>query len=165
MKNRFLFPLLLPLIQLSCSEAPIANNAANAARNMAIAARNEAPSYQPPPPPTPQKHSIVNKTFHVEASNYVWYATEFPVQTRLTGRFSAQGGKNDIACWVVDEDNFINLKNNTALLRYYESGYTTRGKVDVVVPAGIYYVVFDNRAALFTNKTVTAEFEAEYLSQ
>jgi len=150
MKSGLFFLVFSSLLWVGCAEAPRYNPP-------------PMQSYQPPPPPpTPQKYTVIDKAFHVGAGTMSWYNWEFPVQTRLMGHFSAEGGRNDISCWVVDDDNFVNLQNNTAFRQYYESGYTTRGKVDVIVSPGTYYIVFDNRQAWFANKTVTAFFEAEY---
>lgn len=159
MKNLVPILTLIFCTQFACSEAPPRHNAANAAAEAAKSAQ----SYLPTPSP-PQKHLLLDKTFHVDALNFVSYGWTLQTQTRLTGKFSAQGGSNDIACWIVDEDNFVNLKNNTALRVYYESGYTTQRTIDLTLPAGTYYIVFDNRKALLTGKTVTAFFEAEFLA-
>lgn len=151
MRNTFVLIVMICAMLVGCAEQPRFNPPPQ--------------SYQPPPPPpTPAKYTVIDKAFHVGAGTMSWYSWKFPVQTRLTGHFSAEGGRNDIACLVVDDDDFVNLQNNTAFRQYYESGYTTRGKVDVTVPAGSYYVVFDNRQAWFANKTVTAFFEAEYVT-
>ena len=111
--------------------------------------------------PVSQKETVIDQTFFVGARNY----QEFPIRlnrdAKLTGKFTAQGGKNDIDCIVVDDDNFINFQNQTDFRVYYQSNYVSVGRVDLRLAAGNYHIVFNNRVALLTNKTVTAKFEVE----
>lgn len=115
----------------------------------------------PPPPPPPQPVVLIDQTFHVAERSFVSFRFELNRLARVKGRFTAQGGRNDIACVIVDEDNLVNIKNGNAYRSYYESDYTTIGNPDVALGPGVYHVVFDNRKAFMTSKTVGAKFTAE----
>lgn len=111
--------------------------------------------------PVSQKVTVFDQTFFVGARSYQDFPFTLNRNARLTGKFSAQGGKNDIDCIVVDDDNFINFQNQTDFRIYYQSNYVSVGKVDLRLAAGNYHIIFNNRVALLTNKTVTAKFEVE----
>ena len=134
----------------------------NAARN------NFTPPPLPPPaapaqvqPPPPQPVVLFDQTFHVAERSYVSFRIEMNRLARVKGRFTAQGGRNDIACLILDDDNLVNFRNGNAFRQYYGSDYTTIGNPDVVLGPGVYHVVFDNRKAFLTSKTVAAKFTAE----
>lgn len=122
---------------------------------------NTNPTTLEPPPKT--RMLVVNESFHVDAQSYISYKISILNQGRVEGGFRAYGGKNDIDVIIVDEDNFENWKNGVNGRSPYQSGYTSRGKIDVVIPAGVYYLVFSNRAAWLTNKTVAAEIYVQEL--
>lgn len=102
---------------------------------------------------------ILKQTFHVDALSYSSFTINIQgPSTHLTGTFSAQGGKNDIRCIVVDDDEFVNFQNNTDYRQFFDSRYVSRGKIDIRLAEGVYHIIFTNQAALLTSKTVTAEF-------
>jgi hypothetical protein len=86
---------------------------------------------------------------------------------RVTGLFEAQGGRNDIECYIMDEAGFTNFKNGNSARTYYNSGRATVGNIHAVVsPRGQnYYVVFNNTFSTFTPKAVKASVIALYLGQ
>lgn len=85
----------------------------------------------------------------------------------MTGLFEAQGGRNDIECYIMDEAGFTNFKNGHNAKTYYNSGRATVGNIHAVVaPRGQnYYVVFNNAFSSFTPKAVKASVIALYLGQ
>lgn len=114
--------------------------------------------------PVTTPHPIVNDTFTVNGLSYVYYSFSVPQRARVTGTFRARGGKNDIEVVIFDDAGFENFKNgNLAERVYYSSrGYVTTATIDKYVPPGNYYIVFNNKDALITSKTVTAKVDAEY---
>lgn len=114
--------------------------------------------------PVTTPHPVVNDTFTVNGLSYVYYSFSVPQRARVTGTFRARGGKNDIEVVIFDDAGFENFKNgNLAERVYYSSrGYVTTATIDKYVPPGSYYVVFNNKDALITSKTVTAKIDAEY---
>jgi len=86
---------------------------------------------------------------------------------RVTGRFEAQGGSDDIECYVLDADGFKNFKNGHRTGIYYNSGRATTGYINAVLPprGQNYYVVFNNTFSRFTSKVVKTSVIAFYLGQ
>jgi hypothetical protein len=112
--------------------------------------------------PQKTKQQIVNGAFHVGAGETVYYQFSVSNLARLQGEFRAKGGKNDIYCAVVDDVELENLQNGNNFKAFYASnGYITRGRVNQDLSAGNYYLVFTNKAAWITNKTVIANFWIE----
>jgi hypothetical protein len=114
--------------------------------------------------PVTTPHPIVNDTFTVNGLSYVYYSFSVPQRGHVTGSFQARGGRNDIEVVIFDDAGFVNFKNgNLAERVYYSShGYVTTATIDKYVPPGNYFVVFNNKDALITSKTVTAKIDAEY---
>ncbi|MGD9629958.1 MAG: hypothetical protein AB7V18_11995 [Pyrinomonadaceae bacterium] len=125
-----------------------------------------ANTYSPPVAPSPQpkpRVQIVNDSFHVGARGFKYFQFTLATSGKVEGAFRAYGGSEDIEVTLVDEDNFVNWKNRVSGRTPFQSGITSRGKIDVVVPPGAYFLVFSNRHALFTNKTVAAEVYVQEL--
>jgi hypothetical protein len=109
------------------------------------------------------EHQIVNDSFAVGARQYVYYKFTAPSPAHVTGSFTAQGGRNDIQAALFTESGFINFQNGHAGQVYYQTpGYVTTDNIDLHLPAGTYYLVFSNTAALLTNKVVRANVVATY---
>lgn len=51
--------------------------------------------------------------------------------------------------------------NNLRYRLYFQTGYAPKGKPSARIPAGHYYLIFDNRKAMMTGKSVAAEFYVE----
>jgi len=111
---------------------------------------------------------VADDTLQVQAAGMAWY--EFTVDTtimkncQLKGEFVASGGAgNDIKADIFDQVNFLNWKNGHAASSLYSSGQVTAAKVDLPMSqSGIYYLTFDNRFSLFTNKAIVVRFAAEF---
>jgi len=134
---------------------------ADAQRAWAAIAPAVAPiPFQPQPPPPPQSHFIVNTAFTVAPAYMTFYPFEVTRPgSRVTGSFRASGGKNDIQVLILTADELENFKNGNASRSFYNSDWVTVGNIDVRLPQGSYYLVFNNLPALFTNKVVTASIE------
>jgi hypothetical protein len=114
-----------------------------------------------PPPPIPQPHfvTIANGAAVVAAASYSWYTFAIPPNAgaiSINGRFVATGGTgNDIVCYILDDDDFVNFKNGHAVSAYFNSQKMTQGPIAAAnLPAGTYYLVLDNRYSLITPKAV-----------
>lgn len=109
-------------------------------------------------------HSLIENSFRVGPRAYVSYPISLPARARITGRFQAQGGHNDIEVLLFDQVGFQEYESGGIGPRaYYASrGYVTSDTIDKTLPAGNYYFVFNNRAALLTSKTVWIKIDAEY---
>lgn len=110
------------------------------------------------------EHPIVNQTFEVPARSYKYFSFGMPGGGNVRGNFQAFGGKNDIEVAVFDENGFINFQNGNRASRvyYYSGGYVTVADMNQYLPPGRYYLVFNNRDALLTDKVVTAKIDAVY---
>lgn len=75
---------------------------------------------------------------------------------RLTGHFEAKGGGHDaISAYIVNQEGYDNFRNNSR----FSSVWGTPGELhtssfDLRLTPGNYYLVFDNRNSIFTEKVV-----------
>ena len=108
--------------------------------------------------PSPGTGTIVNTAFTIGAGQFVAYPIAVhPRGGQVFGRFRAQGGgRNDIECFIVDEDGLENFSNGHSVPTFYRSGRTTVGRLNVVLRSGSYFLVFSNRFSLMTPKAVRA---------
>lgn len=130
--------------------------------------------YIPPPPPlpfvyqypqqpdySPQVYSLLDQLIEVPPLSNYWLKYEFNRMVTITGEFSASGGRNDIDCIILSDFEYFNFDKGKFFRAYYRSGYVSSGKINIRLPAGIYFIIFNNRAALITNKKVRAKFEVQ----
>jgi hypothetical protein len=122
-----------------------------------------------PPVKVPQPHfvPITNGAATVAASSYSWYTFVAPTgasSIAVNGHFSAAGGQgNDIDCYILDEDGFVNFKNGHPTGAYYNSGKVTQAKIGVAnLAPGTYYLILDNRFSLITPKAVQIDATLSY---
>lgn len=73
----------------------------------------------------------------------------------VSGRFEVRGGgRNDIMCYILDEDQYTNYSNGNPIpSTYYNSERVTVANIDARLGRGRYYLVFHNDA-WFDAKTV-----------
>lgn len=109
-------------------------------------------------------HRIVSQSFEVQALGFTFFQFDMPTGGKIRGNFRASGGKNDIEVVVFDARDFENFRNGNRARRtyYYSGGYVTSDEIDRDIPAGSYYLVFNNKDALITSKRVTAQIDAVY---
>ena len=84
---------------------------------------------------------------------------------RLQGNFTASGGTgNDIEVFVLPESDFVNWQNGHAAKTFYNSGKVTVGNLNVNLPsdAGTYYLVFNNKFSLLSQKSVRVDANLTY---
>lgn len=119
----------------------------------------------------PIKHTliIVNSMVRVEPGQYGYYTFNVPSDASnalVSGTFTAGGGSgNDIKVDILDEQNFINYKNNHQGNAYYSSGQVTVGNISVKVPPGqTLYIVYDNTFSAVFSKEITTSVSLTYIS-
>lgn len=134
------------------------------ARNITASAAN------PVEPPRPQPHfvNLTDGAATVNASSFAWYTFVVPEGANtvaVNGHFSATGGSgNDLECYIIDEDGFVNFKNGHETRTYYNSGKVTQAKIGTAnLPPGTYYLVFDNRFSVLTPKAVQIQATLSYM--
>src|SRR5260370_20228930 len=120
--------------------------------------------------PQPQPHSVnlTNGAATISAAASTCYKFTVPEnvsQVAVNGHFTATGGTgNDIECYILDEDGFVNFKNGHPSRTYYNSGKVTQAKIGVAnLSPGTYYIMLDNRFSLFTPKAVQIEATLSYM--
>ncbi|MET0753007.1 MAG: hypothetical protein ABWZ66_06525, partial [Pyrinomonadaceae bacterium] len=94
----------------------------------------------------------------VQAGSFTWFDFNYSETTRLYGRFRALGGKNDIECYILDDDGLENFKNGNQFRAYYASGRVTVATFDVTLAKGNYHLIFSNKWSVMTPKAVTIWF-------
>ena len=151
MTRRTLTTLVVLVVSLGCkiSQGPD--------RSTSISINPESPSKL-----VTQSSPLVPRAFSVGARNL--YATQFIVASsaRVSGTFRASGGSgNDIQVFILDGDNYRLLEAGEQFHGYYSSGKISSGSIDVRLPKGSYYIVFNNKFSFLTNKAVDAEINLE----
>ena len=131
--------------------SPPANATNNATTN---AANTFAPTAAPHDNP---KILIVNDHIPVAARQYRWFRVQCDAACEIEGAFRVYGGSEDIDAAVLDELNFNAWQNGDQVPALYSTSRTARGRINVTTPPGRYVIVFSNRHALLTPKTVSAE--------
>ncbi len=86
---------------------------------------------------------------------------------RVVGRFEAAGGRgNDVEVFITDADGLVNLQNGHPADVLYQSGKVTTGEIAVSVPkAGSYFLVFNNRFSVFSDKFISGPIELRYMEK
>lgn len=118
--------------------------------------------------PQPREEAITNTAFFVKAGTYQPFKFSVPpgaTSVWVDGHFSAAGGSgNDIDVYLLGEDAFANWQNGHQASTYYNSGRATQNSIKATLPpgAGTYYLVFNNKFSLFTDKEVQASATLHY---
>ena len=108
--------------------------------------------------PVSQGDWIVSEAFTIDAGSYSYFEFSVPRNGRtVVGRFRASGGSgNDVEAFILDEDGFENFQNGHRVRTYYNSGRVTVGNINVFLDSGNYYLVFNNKFSVVSNKAVNA---------
>jgi hypothetical protein len=101
---------------------------------------------------------IINSNFLVPARRLTYFPINVPSQgAQVTGRFSARGGMgNDIEAFIIPAFELPNVMNGNQFRYFYTSGKVTVGEINVRLQPGSYYLVFNNKMSLISNKGVAA---------
>jgi hypothetical protein len=119
----------------------------------------------PAPEVEQQSETVVSGSFIVERRGFTPFKvviTEEMMKPRIEGTFVASGARNDIEVSVLEEIEFMNWQNRHQFQAAYESGRVTTARVRAELPPGTYFVVFNNRFSVLTNKSVTADVKLLY---
>lgn len=115
---------------------------------------------------TPVRIPVLTEPLIAAPLSYNWFTMHVPAQATnavLKGHFRVTGGLgNDIRCFVTDTDGLENFRNGHRFATYFDSGTVTAQTLRVRLDPGIYYLVFSNRGALFSNKVINGRMEIEY---
>lgn len=144
-------------LESSSSVSSVANRYANTAN--AAVLPNERP-----PEANPTTDDVFTSSLGINAGQFwrIPFTVANPQGGRLVGSFTADGGGNDdIECFVINESEYLNFKNNNQYRVFYESGRVTTSEIDLRLRPGRYFLIFSNRWAVFTAKTVAGNIILE----
>jgi len=115
-----------------------------------------------------QQHTerLNNPALSVNPTGFAYFKLDVPANASdvtLQGNFTASGGSgNDVEAYVMSEEDFVNWQNGHAAKTYYNSGKVTVGTINVHVPAGRCYLVFNNKFSLLSSKSVRVDGTLTY---
>ena len=125
---------------------------------------------------------VLETPFSVTAHNFRYYKFSLPegsVNVSIIGHFTATSEKkatksqdqtgdsdNDVEVYVLSEPAFAVWQNGYATSSVYESGRVPKGDIQAELPAGagIYYLIFSNKFAAKSAKSVDANVLLRYKS-
>lgn len=126
----------------------------------------------PTPKPTPfwkpESFEIDTKAVALQRDQMWWQPLNVKNDwrnARLVGKFTAQGGeKNDIEAVVTNENGLINWQKNRFYRpkTWYKSGRVTEDAINAPLPAGLSYLIFNNRFSGSAYKTIRFKLRVEY---
>ena len=129
--------------------------------------------------------SIIDESFSVGPHTFRYYkffSSDGSTNAAVVGQFTSVADSNDLGArknsgkdpdkddnievYVLPEPAFIVWQNGYAASSLYDSGKVAQGAVQAEIPAGagIYYLVFSNKAAPKASKTVHATVTLHYKS-
>jgi hypothetical protein len=112
--------------------------------------------------------TIANPSLTVNAMSSAYFKLDVPqgaTSVQLHGNFTASGGMgNDIEVFVLPEADFVNWQNGHNAKTFYNSGKVTVGTLNVNLPAeaGTYYLVFNNKFSLLSQKNIRVDGTLTY---
>ncbi|MEM1559984.1 MAG: hypothetical protein QXP57_07105 [Nitrososphaerota archaeon] len=108
-----------------------------------------------------QSH-ILRERMVVPPGYYIYHPFKAIREISLKGYFTSEDRDGEIVLIILDDLGFANFINRKAFASYYDSGRVARGELNIILPAGEYYLVISN---LFSEsrKIVNLEVIAEWL--
>jgi hypothetical protein len=112
--------------------------------------------------------TVKNPGLQLKALNFGYSKLDVPsgaTSVNLRGNFTASGGfTNDVEVYVFSADEYVNWQNRHAAKSFYNSGKVTVGTFNINLPAdaGTYYIVFNNRFSLLTQRSVLIDAALTY---
>ncbi len=102
--------------------------------------------------------------FTVKAGTIYYVRFNVGSSARVVGRFEASGGEgNDVQVVLANADSFENWKNGHTAQVLYQTEKTTVGNINVLIKQpGTYFLCFNNKFSLFTDKTVSGDIQLRY---
>jgi hypothetical protein len=112
-----------------------------------------------PPAVRPSSRVVVSGQFvvpNLQARYWTFTVPPSPNGATLTGDFTAWGGGNDIDVLVMEASQYRGWERLGSYSYLYNSGYTHQGGLYIPLRQGDYVIVFTNRQAVLTSKSVQA---------
>jgi hypothetical protein len=123
-----------------------------------------AKSYRTAAAADPWSQPVVSGSFVVNPRSY----TPFKIvvengmnNPRVEGTFSASGANNDIEVLLLEESQYLNWQNRHQFRAAYQSGRVTADRLKVELPTepATYFLIFNNRFSLISNKGIVADLK------
>jgi hypothetical protein len=116
------------------------------------------------PPGETHVEALTPSQFTVKAGSIYYVKFNVGRSARVAGRFEASGGQgNDVQVVVANADSFENWQNGHTTQVLYQTDKTTVGTLNVpITRPGTYYLGFNNKFSLFTDKTVSGQIQLYY---
>lgn len=114
-----------------------------------------------PPPILQTTGTIVDDVINIPAGGFVPYRMNFTHRVRVVGKFRAVDRRQTFACLLLTADNFEKWKQRSDYRSVAETGYLPGGKMNHVLEAGTYYLVFDNRNSTEKEIPIAATFSVQ----
>ena len=89
--------------------------------------------------------TIVDDAITIPPGGFMPYKMNFTHRVRVVGKFRAVDTKNKFATLLMTEDDFEKWKNGLEHKAVARTPYIPGGKMNHVLEAGTYYLVFDNQ--------------------
>jgi hypothetical protein len=112
--------------------------------------------------------TLANPALAINALSFSYFKLDIPAgasSVSLHGNFTASGGLgNDIEVVLLSQNDFVNWQNGHEAMSFYNSGKVTVGNINVNLPAnaGTYYLVFNNKFSLLTQKVLRVDAALTY---
>jgi len=116
-----------------------------------------------------KQDALTPSVFTVKAGSLSYVSFNVYKAGRVLGRFQAMTGNGDdgkaaittgavntIEAVITDARDFENWKNGRPARVLYQSERISTGSMDIPLQPGQYYLAFNNRFSLLTDKTITA---------
>lgn len=123
-----------------------------------------AASPEASPAPAPELYtrgSIVSGNIAIEPGGFLQYKLNFNYKSTVKGSFKVPYGKQWITCLILTEANFEKWKAGEQFETAASTGKVPSGKINRVLEAGVYYLLFENRDSKEKAATAEVEFTAE----
>jgi|SRR5579864_6741324 len=115
-----------------------------------------------------REQNIADTPLTVNPRGYAYYKFTVPpgaVKVLVSGQFDAAGTpENNIEASLLTDSALVLWRNGYSTGTYYESGRVEQGTISAELPSGsgVYYLLFDNRFAPRTSKTIHATVLLRY---
>jgi hypothetical protein len=98
--------------------------------------------------------ALFEEVVFVPALKFRYYPMRLSRPTTISGSFVVLGDGYDIEFFIIDQGQLPNVTSGTSFYSRFRQPRMKIGEVNVTLPAGSYYLVFNNSYSLLTPKTI-----------
>ncbi|MGH9906669.1 MAG: hypothetical protein ACRD8U_13925 [Pyrinomonadaceae bacterium] len=104
---------------------------------------------------------IAPQGINLRHGQFISYSFEIPESEHygiVRGWFAVKGSNRlDVRVLILDSSNLDNFKNGDSFSNYLDTGLQHSANINVRLPRGQFYLVFDNTHSLLTNKSLRTD--------